>query len=103
MQRLRNIVIGALMASGLAFAAVAPAMAHSSYGGGTRSAYSAQAQGYFAPVVQSYSTGSYAEVNRDRSFEYGQQFDRHRDAHDRMSMRDGRGSGFRGERGDYRR
>ena len=99
MQRLRNIVIGALMVSGLAFAAVAPAMAHSNYGDG----YSARSQGYSAPVVQSYSTGSYAEVNRDRSFEYGQQFDRHGDAHDRMSMRDGRGSGFQSERGDYRR
>ena len=100
MQKLRYIVIGALMASGLAFAAVAPAMAHGSYGGGN---YSGQAQGYSSPVVQSYSAGSYADINRDRSFDYGRQFDRHRDAHDRMSMRDGRGSGFRGERGDYRR
>lgn len=99
MQRLRNIVISAIMASGLAFAAVAPAMAHSSYGDG----YSALSQGYSAPVVQSYSTGSYGEVNRDRSFDYGRQFDRHRDTHDRMSMRDGRGSDFRGERGDDRR
>ena len=102
MQKLRNIVIGALMASGLAFAAVAPAMAQVVTAAGPI-AYSAQAQGYSAPVVRWYSAGSYADVNRERSFEYGRQFDRHRDAHDRMSMRDGRGSGFRGERGDYRR
>jgi hypothetical protein len=87
MQSLRNVVIGALMASGVAFAAVAPAMAHSNYVGGISSAYSAQAQAYSAPLVQSCSTGTYTGINRNRSFDPRQQFDRHRDSHDRVRVR----------------
>lgn len=98
MKRFGNLMIGAVMTFGAAFATIAPAAAHGSYGGSrTASAYAAQ--GYSTAVVQPYSHG---DVSGNRAFDHGRRF-AGRDEHDRMWMHGGRGSDSRGNRDFYRR